>query len=60
MLVLTRHKGQAVFIGKNQEIRIVVLDQAGSVVRLGIDAPQDIPIVRDNAKKRNRDQTTEQ
>ena len=44
-LVLTRHAGQAIFIGSN--IRIVVdrIDQNGGV-RLSIDAPANLSVDR--------------
>jgi len=44
MLVLTRKKGQALRIG-GAVVRI--LATRGGFVRLGIDAPADVPIVRE-------------
>lgn len=57
MLVITRKPGQRVLIGENIEIQIV--DVQGDQVRIGIDAPKDISIVRkellDEVKEVNRE-----
>ena len=45
MLVLSRKQEQTVWIGK--EIRITILKSNGSAVRLGIEAPHDVTILRD-------------
>jgi carbon storage regulator len=45
MLVLSRKSGQTVTIGENIRITIVKLDRHS--VRLGIEAPGEIPIIRD-------------
>ena len=45
MLILTRHKGQSIIIG--EDINITVLEIKGSQVRIGIDAPRDIPVHRE-------------
>jgi carbon storage regulator len=47
MLILTRHPRQVVMIG--QDIQILVLDIAGDRVRLGITAPREIPVMRQEA-----------
>ena len=44
MLVLSRKLGEEIVIGDN--IRISVLKNQGGRVRLGITAPQNIPIAR--------------
>jgi carbon storage regulator len=44
MLVLTRHPRQVVMIGR--DIQILVLDVAGDRVRLGITAPREIRVLR--------------
>ena len=44
MLALTRKKDESIIIGDNIEIKI--LDITGDRVRLGIEAPQDIAIHR--------------
>jgi carbon storage regulator len=44
MLVLTRHPRQVVMIGR--DIQILILDVAGDRVRLGITAPREILVLR--------------
>ena len=44
MLVLTRKKDQALFVGES--IEITVLDIQGDQVRIGIKAPKDVKIFR--------------
>jgi len=45
MLVLARKKGQSIMIGR--DIRIVVAEVTGETVRLGIEAPPDMEIFRE-------------
>ncbi len=44
MLVLTRKKNESIIIDDN--IVITVVDVRGDKVRLGIDAPKDVPVHR--------------
>jgi len=44
MLVLTRKSNQSIMIGDN--IQVSVLSVMGDKVRIGIQAPQDIPVFR--------------
>ncbi len=44
MLVLSRQRDQTIMIGDH--IEITVVDIRGDKVRLGINAPQDIPVHR--------------
>jgi len=44
MLVLSRQKDESIMIGEKVEITIV--DVRGDKVRLGINAPRDIPVHR--------------
>jgi carbon storage regulator len=44
MLVLSRHIGQRIKIG--EDIFVTVLAVNGKTVRLGIEAPSEIPVLR--------------
>jgi len=44
MLVLSRHRDESIMIG--DDVRITIVDIRGDKVRLGIDAPQEIPVHR--------------
>lgn len=44
MLVLTRREGESLII--DGDIKVTVLSVKGGQVRVGIEAPQDIPIHR--------------
>ncbi len=50
MLVLTRKPGQSIMIG--DDIEVQVLSVAGDKVRLGITAPRDVGIFRDEVYER--------
>lgn len=56
MLVLSRHRDESIMIG--DDVVITIVDIRGDKVRLGIDAPQDIPVHRqevyDAIKRENR------
>ena len=43
-LVLTRRSGQSIMIG--DDIELTVLSVVGNAVRIGIDAPRDVKILR--------------
>ena len=45
MLVLSRHKDEAIIIG--DDVKITILDVRGDKVRLGITAPRSIPVHRE-------------
>jgi carbon storage regulator len=48
MLVLSRKVGQRILIGDNIAITIVRVSQG--TVRVGVDAPAELPIVREEIK----------
>ena len=44
MLVLSRGEGQVIKIGDN--IRVTIVEVRGDKVRVGIDAPRDVQVMR--------------
>ena len=50
MLVLTRSIGERLFIG--DEVKVIVLDINGSQVRIGVEAPRDVAIHREEVYER--------
>ncbi|MFM7072176.1 MAG: carbon storage regulator CsrA [Planctomycetota bacterium] len=59
MLVLSRKKNESIVI--NNEITVVVVEIRGDKVRLGIEAPKEVPVHRRevfDAIKRNGDNGT--
>ena len=50
MLVLTRKPGQSIMIGDDIEIQVLAV--AGEKVRLGITAPRDVSIFRNEVYER--------
>ena len=58
MLVLSRQRDESIIIGDN--IVITIVDIRGDKVRLGIDAPKEVPVHRQEvyeAIQRERNQT---
>ena len=45
MLILTRRIGESVYIG--DEVRMTVLGVRGTQVRIGINAPKEVPVHRE-------------
>jgi carbon storage regulator len=58
MLILGRKPGEEIVCGRQGEIRIRILECDRHGVRIGLEAPQDIPILRaelvDRVAKQNR------
>ncbi|MCH8848260.1 MAG: carbon storage regulator CsrA [Chloroflexi bacterium] len=54
MLVLTRKAGESIVIGN--QIRITVLELQGRQIRLGIEAPSEIPVHRGEVFERIREE----
>ena len=50
MLVLTRKKGEAIVIAG--EITVTVLEIRGDKIRLGVEAPKDIEVNREEVQER--------
>lgn len=51
MLVLSRNPDEAIVIGDNIKITVVKVNSNGSV-RIGIDAPKDVRVDREEVAKR--------
>jgi len=49
MLVIRRHAGQSIWIGDDVQIEIMAC--AGNRVKLGIRAPQEVAVVREEARE---------
>ncbi len=49
MLVLSRKVGEKIWIGEN--ISVTVVRVAQGIVRIGIEAPHDLPIVREELRE---------
>ena len=58
MLVLSRKKNESIIIG--DDITIVVVESCGDKVRLGIEAPKEVPVHRQEVYEAIRRNQTEQ
>jgi carbon storage regulator len=56
MLILTRKDNESLFIG--DEIEITVLGVKGNQVRIGINAPKDIDVHREEVYRRIKNDIT--
>jgi carbon storage regulator len=52
MLVLSRYEKEAIVIGNN--IRITIVEIRGSKIRIGIEAPNDVVILRQELVEKNQ------
>jgi carbon storage regulator len=57
MLVLSRKLGEKIYIGENICITVVDIDRGK--IRLGIEAPRDVPIYRQELLPLNHQQQTQ-
>jgi carbon storage regulator len=57
MLILTRRKDETILIGENISIKVVEI--RGRQVRLGVDAPADILVLREEMKLQEQDEPVE-
>ena len=58
MLILTRRVGESVMIG--DEITVTVVDLKGNQIRLGIQAPKEIPVHREEVYVRLHEEKARQ
>ena len=52
MLVLARKTNESIVI--NENVQVIVLEIQGNKVRLGFEAPQDVPIHREELEAQTR------
>lgn len=55
MLVLTRRVGESLIIGDEGKIKLSVLRVQGNQVRIGIEAPRDVAVHREEIYRRVND-----
>ena len=56
MLCLTRKKGQSIII--DGDIKVTILDINGAQIRLGIDAPLEVPVHREEIFNRIQEEAS--
>lgn len=52
MLILTRRVGETIVIGDKADLRVTVLGVKGNQVRIGITAPESVPVHREEIYER--------
>lgn len=58
MLILTRRVGETLMIGDN--VKVTVLGVKGNQVRIGVDAPKDVTVHREEIYQRIQREKVEQ
>jgi len=56
MLILTRRVGEALMIGT--EVTVTVLGAKGNLVQIGVSAPKDVPVHREEIYRRVQQEKT--
>lgn len=56
MLVITRRVGESFYIGDN--VKVTILDETRNQTRIGIEAPLDVNIVREELLNESKKATT--
>ena len=56
MLILTRRVGEALMVGN--EIKVTVLGAKGNQVQIGVDAPKDVAVLREEVFDRIKRERT--
>ena len=56
MLILTRKSGQSITIGEN--IKITILEIKGKYARVGVEAPRDLMVNREDASSPEQENKT--
>ena len=59
MLILTRRPNETIYIGDEREIKITVLGVRGNQVQIGIEAPRNISIHREEVFDRIQQKNAE-
>lgn len=54
MLALSRKPNESIKIGEN--ITITVVDVQGGKIKLGIEAPRDVPVMRSELENKSKDE----
>ena len=53
MLVLTRKQGQSITIG--DDVKVKILDIGSNFIKIGIDAPREVPVYREELLNKESD-----
>ena len=57
MLILSRRSGETLMIG--DDIEVTILSVKGNQVRIGINAPKDVPVHREEIYDKIREEQTQ-
>ena len=53
MLIITRKPGESFYIG--DDIKVTILGERDGTVKVGIDAPKDVQILREEIREKYKD-----